>query len=555
MLGAVLRFAGIGSQSYWFDEAVTVRLVDGSLGNLLHGIPHSESTPPLYYLAAWAWSNLFGTSEAALRSLSACFGTALVAVVWAIARALGGKRSAIAAAIVVAVNPTLVWFSQEARAYSLLALLGALGFWAFMVALREPSKRSLALWALCGAASLSTHYFAVFVLAAEATYLLWKLPGRRAAVAVASAVPVATGLALLPLALGQEADGRTSWIAAGPLGDRLWEVVRELGTGGSALVTANPPHPGGLLWVGGLPGTLLAAYGLARLPSGRARTGAMLALSVGAAGVLLPLVLTVSPADFFFDRNLLAAWPMILLALGAGACAPILGRAGPVALASIAIAGIGTTILVATDADRQRDNWRGLVRSIGPRTVPRAIVVRPAFAQAPLAVYGHPVEALRPGTGVREIVVIGEGVAAETPVRRLGAYRLAGTKREGRVGILRYRAPDLQRLSESDLAAAREQVLYEPSNAARAWVAQGLNLLVDMRAAVGSDSHQPDLHRLRQLVAEARALPTTPAELPDGQAARNRLDAIAAALEEVVAQPTLRHRAEAQRLLGIAPSK
>ena len=47
---AVLRFATLDLQSFWYDEAVTVGLVGLDLTGLLERIPDSESTPPLYYL-------------------------------------------------------------------------------------------------------------------------------------------------------------------------------------------------------------------------------------------------------------------------------------------------------------------------------------------------------------------------------------------------------------------------------------------------------------------------------------------------------------------------
>src|SRR5947209_5219021 len=71
VLAAVLRFAWIGHQGFWFDEANTALLVHLSPGKMLGLIPQSESTPPLYYCLAWLWARLFGYGEAPLRSLSA----------------------------------------------------------------------------------------------------------------------------------------------------------------------------------------------------------------------------------------------------------------------------------------------------------------------------------------------------------------------------------------------------------------------------------------------------------------------------------------------------
>ena len=55
LVGAILRFATIDLQSYRYDEAVTVgRVLQPSLFATLATVPHSESTPPLYYLARLA---------------------------------------------------------------------------------------------------------------------------------------------------------------------------------------------------------------------------------------------------------------------------------------------------------------------------------------------------------------------------------------------------------------------------------------------------------------------------------------------------------------------
>src|SRR5205814_2535399 len=57
---AVLRFALIAHQGYWFDEANTAQLVSFSPGPMLTLIKHYESTPPLYYCVAWVWARIFG---------------------------------------------------------------------------------------------------------------------------------------------------------------------------------------------------------------------------------------------------------------------------------------------------------------------------------------------------------------------------------------------------------------------------------------------------------------------------------------------------------------
>ncbi len=78
-LGAAVRFATLGLQSYHHDEVITVaRVIPGSFTDMLRQVKGSESNPPLYYVLAWGWAKAFGTGEVAMRSLSALFGVATV---------------------------------------------------------------------------------------------------------------------------------------------------------------------------------------------------------------------------------------------------------------------------------------------------------------------------------------------------------------------------------------------------------------------------------------------------------------------------------------------
>ena len=92
---------------------------------------------------------------------------------------LASARVGLGAAAFVAVSPMFVWFSQEARAYALLGLLIALSFLFFAESLRSASARPLALWVVTSLLAVLTHWFAVFVVAAEALWLLGKAFNRR----------------------------------------------------------------------------------------------------------------------------------------------------------------------------------------------------------------------------------------------------------------------------------------------------------------------------------------------------------------------------------------
>src|SRR5437763_7113662 len=124
VVAAAIRFAAAGLQAYHHGEAITaVKILHPALRATLYTVRDFESTPPLYYVLAWGWSQLFGVHEAGLRSLSTLAGVATVPVAGMIGIEAAGRRVGVALAAVVALSPMLIWYSQDGRAYSLVVLL------------------------------------------------------------------------------------------------------------------------------------------------------------------------------------------------------------------------------------------------------------------------------------------------------------------------------------------------------------------------------------------------------------------------------------------------
>jgi mannosyltransferase len=381
-LAAILRFSTLHVQSYWFDEAVTVRLVSGSFGHMLSSIGGSESTPPLYYMLAWVWARIFGHGETGLRSLSALAGTAFVPVAYAAATELASRRAALAIAALAVFNPLLIWYSQEARSYSLLVLFAGLSFWLFARLAREQRDRDLAWWALVSALAIATHYFAAFLIAPEAAWLLLRARDRRRPLAAIGAL-LAVGAALLPLLLRQRRLDLTSFITESSLAKRVALVGKQFVVGYSS--------PGQTAVI--VAGALLIVIGLALLWSRsveRERRAALAGAVIGLVGVGIPIMLALAGADYLDTRNVLGAWlPLMLIpALGYGARRA--GRSGAAALTALCALGLFVSVAVWANPRYQRENDRGLAHALGPAVVPRAIVVTPVSASVPLGVYMQP---------------------------------------------------------------------------------------------------------------------------------------------------------------------
>ncbi|MGH2846847.1 MAG: phospholipid carrier-dependent glycosyltransferase, partial [Thermoleophilaceae bacterium] len=333
---ALLRFLTLDVQSLSNDEAFTVAIAGGDLGSVLPSVRSTESTPPLYYLLAWAWEKPFGSGETGMRLLPALLGTLLVPATWAAARETLSRRAALIAALMVAVSPLLVWYSQEARAYALLALLSTLGFLFFLRALsptggrgaapsRTPAARDLALWSLCSALAVATHYFAVFAVAVEGVWLLRAATAAdRGRVLAACAAPVAVGAALLPLLLHQEEHVPRAWTEAFTLWDQLRGLVQQAAVGPRWTWLVQRP---GVFAIGAL---AAAALALLAWRAAAERRGALPAAVVGMSIVLPPIAISLFGSNLVATRNLIAAWPLAGIVVAAGLGAERARRAGPV---------------------------------------------------------------------------------------------------------------------------------------------------------------------------------------------------------------------------------
>jgi 4-amino-4-deoxy-L-arabinose transferase-like glycosyltransferase len=442
--GAALRFATLGIQSYHHDEIVTAtRILPGGFWQAMEAVGSSESAPPLYYAFAWLWTLVTGTGEYGLRSLSALAGVATIPVAYWLGAELRDRRAGIAAAALVAVNPMLIWYSQEARAYALFALLTALSLLYFVRALDRGARRDFVLWGAFSALALAAHYFAFFPIAAEA---LWLLHRRRRETAPGLAIVAGAGLLLAPLAIHQMSIGHAEWIGNFSLGHRLWETGLTFMLGETGDVIARPEYPL-LALVPCLLAVTALVFVFSRGERGE-RRAAGIPLALAAATIAVPVFLgLLAPAkDYVLARNLLPALVPVLVAIAVGFTVRRAGRAGTVLCAALVAYSLGFSVWAALSPALQRPDWNSVATDLGEPTVPRALVTW-TLGEASLRYYlstgGFQVQ---PSDGyewqVGEIDFVSDGPAAPPPPRLLGpGFRQVGYEKAGRLYVRRFATP------------------------------------------------------------------------------------------------------------------
>jgi mannosyltransferase len=472
-LGAALRFATLGVQSYHHDEIVTAsRVLRVGFGHAMDAVGFSESAPPLYYALAWVWTQVTGTGPWGLRSLSALAGVATIPVAFLVGRELRGRRTGLLAAALVAVNPMLIWYSQEARAYALLAFFCALSLLYCVRALRvgeevdpREDKRNLVLWGVFSALALATHYFAVFTLVAEVILLL----RRRGRATLAGLWIIGlTALLLAPLVVHQMSYGHAEWIGSFPLGHRLWETGATFFVGETGDIIGGPERPTLAFLPLALAAASMALLVLRGSPREKRVAAVPLAMVVLTIGVPLLLAVASVSKDFVLARNLLPALVPLLLLVAIGFTVRRAGRLGAVLAALLVTYSLVFSIWVNFDEELQRPDWRSVADNLGEPEAPRATVLW-VLGEAPLRYYlstGAIQLKASEGYGwlVREIALVSDGPAPAPPRRLLGrGFREVSSEEVGRLFVRRYRL-DRPGLAPLRLRHVREAHLHWRNN-------------------------------------------------------------------------------------------
>lgn len=172
-LACITRLAWLPARSLWFDEAYSVAISRQPLADIWRLVA-LDVHPPLYYALLHATMQAFGDSLWAIRGLSALAGVGgvLVAVCWV--RVFASLPAVRIVALLLAILPVAVRYSQEARMYALVSLWLLAASLVLALWLREPARKTWPLaYALLGSAALYTHYFAMLGLASHWAYLAW----------------------------------------------------------------------------------------------------------------------------------------------------------------------------------------------------------------------------------------------------------------------------------------------------------------------------------------------------------------------------------------------
>lgn len=161
LIGAFFRLFKLDSQSLWFDEAARLAMASSSLTSILNN-EGQDTLPPFFHLCQHFWLAIVGLNDYAARFLPAIAGILLLPIIYRLGIDLWGRKTGLISLTIAAFMPYLVYQSQQANLYSLLAMFSGiqiLAFWRAAHTNRGLHWLFFAVWTILG---LYTHYFVIF---------------------------------------------------------------------------------------------------------------------------------------------------------------------------------------------------------------------------------------------------------------------------------------------------------------------------------------------------------------------------------------------------------
>lgn len=199
VLALALRLISL-DQSYWLDEAINVYFArETSLPFYLLKYSVGDFHPQGYFAVLWVWGHTVGFSEVATRLISVGFGVGVVFLAFLIGEIKFSRKVGILAALLCALSPILIYYSQEARMYSFAAFALSLSVYAMFKWLKN--SKWWVLYVVSLALVLYSDYVAYFGLLSQIVFVAWYNKSRLwglVGVWVASLVLFMPGIILFP---------------------------------------------------------------------------------------------------------------------------------------------------------------------------------------------------------------------------------------------------------------------------------------------------------------------------------------------------------------------
>ncbi len=174
MVGFFVRAISLDAQSLWRDEVDALRFATAPWAEMVNNFTRPGWNGPLYYLALRGWIAAAGASEYAIRFFSLFFGVLCIPLMYVLGRRVFDCTTGLVSALLAAFSPYFVWYSQEAKMYTLILALTLLAVYGLRRALDGGGPRWWATQILATSLTFYSHILAALLVPVQAAIaLIW----------------------------------------------------------------------------------------------------------------------------------------------------------------------------------------------------------------------------------------------------------------------------------------------------------------------------------------------------------------------------------------------
>jgi hypothetical protein len=166
VVGVFVRFDQLGRRSLWLDELSTWHVSRMPVAESLRWAPE-RTVAPLYQLSLRALTGKPRPAEWVLRFPAAFAGGLAIVAAWWLGRRLNGSVVAVSVALLLALSQAQIYYSQEARPYSMLVLGSTLSVLLWHRFLTRPTRWRAAAYIGITALAVYAHYLAALAILGE----------------------------------------------------------------------------------------------------------------------------------------------------------------------------------------------------------------------------------------------------------------------------------------------------------------------------------------------------------------------------------------------------
>lgn len=175
LLAFGLRVYRLNFQSFWWDEVYVALVSHMPFPDWLNLVFTDErSHPPGFFFLMSLWTQL-GIGEFVVRYASVLWGTISTPLVYSLGARLAGRRVGVLSALLLALSPYHVWYSQEARMYAPQVFFALLSSYLFLRLLSRIERRVFIAYAATSVAGLYVFYLFPLILLAQLFFLILEL--------------------------------------------------------------------------------------------------------------------------------------------------------------------------------------------------------------------------------------------------------------------------------------------------------------------------------------------------------------------------------------------